>query len=353
MKKVFLFLNTLVLLLTVCGCAGIKYIAITTYEPAQLTLSPNILSVVVTNNVVQQPDNVGHNTISIRESQKERAEASSDSVAIYYTEALAQFLGEEEYFNNVFYYNSPLRYDADFFQEQPILPETMNKIRRETGTDAIISLDKLIIETEKKEQFRQQGYAYCNLTGKISSILRVYMPTMEGKIPTIQYDDSLNWEGFDIQDENAYADVMIPSREEAMKMLAVRAAEKMTNVLIPHWQQQDRWYYTMVNSLMREGETFAKEAKWDNAIKKWEAYYNGRSHNIDKAKAANNIALGYEMLDNIEEAYNWATKANDLFVKHTGSNSMESRRSSIYKNELKRRLDQYKPETNNISLNIE
>ncbi len=38
---------------------------------------------------------------------------------------------------------------------------------------------------------------------------------------------------FDIQDERAYAELMIPTREEAMKRLAVRAAEKMSYVLLP------------------------------------------------------------------------------------------------------------------------
>lgn len=339
MKKISPFFILTAFLFFTSGCAGIKYLTVETHEPAQVTLPSNVLSIVIANNVVQQPDDVGHDITPLGRSQTERAKVSSDSIAIFYTEALAQFLDEEDYFFQVFYYDKPLRSDTHFFQEQPLLPERMNEIREETGADAIISLDKLLIETHEQQLFRQQGYTYSNLRAKIQSLLRVYMPTMEGKIPAVQYNDSLTWEGFDIQDGRAYAEVMIPSTEEAMKIMAVRAAEKMTTVFAPHWEMQDRWYYTSASSLMREGEAYAKEANWAEAIIKWEAYYNGRSNKKDKGKAANNIALAYEMMDNMDEAYKWATVANELFLESMGPGSMESRRSLIYKNELQRRMD--------------
>lgn len=337
MRKIFPFLSIVYLLGVLGGCSGIKFVTVETREPAQVTLPENVHSLVVVNNVVQQPDDVGHNNKAIGHSQSERVKASSDSVAIFYTEALAQFLDEEEYFYLVFYYNEPLRSDTHFFQEQPLLPETMTRIREETGADAVISLDKLIMHTDKRDHFRQQGYTYSDLTSKISSIIRVYMPTMEGKIPTVHYEDSLWWEGFDIRDDRVYSEAMIPSREEAMKLLAVRAAEKMTYVFAPHWVIQERWYYTSGSSLMREGAAFAKRAEWSEAIAKWEAYYRTRSNIIDKAKAASNIAFAHEMMGDMEEAYTWAVIANDLFTERAGTNSLESRRSLIYKNELNRR----------------
>lgn len=340
MKKITSFLIVpLITLLMMNSCAGIKYLTVETREPAQVNLPSNVLSIVVVNNVVQQPDEVGHDSIPIGHTQPQRVKASSDSVAVFYTEALAQFLDEEDYFQQVLYYNEPLRDDNDFFREIPIDPETMHEIREETGADAIISLDKLIIETKKRNNFRQQGYNYANMTGKIHSVLRVYMPTMEGKIPAVQYTDSLHWEGFDIQDGKAYADIMIPSRKEALKILAVRAAEKMTYVFAPHWEMQDRWYYTLSNSLMREGEAYARGSEWNKAIERWEMFFNNNSRKTDKAKAASNIAFAYEMTDDMIQALEWATIANDLFNESTAPNSLERRRSLLYKNEITRRLN--------------
>lgn len=334
--------STLIILLSallMSSCAGIKYLTVETREPAQVNLPSSVLSIIVINNVVKQPNEVGHDSIPIGSTKPERAKASSDSVAVFYAEALAQFMDEEDYYYQVMYYNKPLRNDLDFFVEKPIDPETMNSLRRETGADAIISLDKLFIETKKRDHFRQQGYTYADMTGKINSTFRVYMPTMEGKIPSVQYVDSLGWEGFDIQDGRAYAEMMIPSREEAMRILAVRAAEKMTYVFAPHWEMQDRWYYTSSSSLMREGEAYARGSEWSNAIEKWERFYNNRSKKIDKAKAAHNIALAYEMLDDMSKAIEWAKVANNLFNESTAPNSLERRRSQLYKNEVERRFN--------------
>jgi len=339
MKKISSFLIVMTAGLFLGSCSGIKYLTVETREPAQVTLPSHVLSLAVVNNVVKQPDDLGHETqlIGSTEGGKKR-KVSSDSMAIYYTEALTQFLNEEDYFQKVVFYPEPLRSDTNFFQEQPLTPERMNDIRKKTGVDAVISLDKLLIQTVKRDQFRQQGYTYGDLIARIHSILRVYLPTLEGKIPAIQYTDSMRWEGFDIQNEEAYAEVMLPSRKEAMKLLVVKAAEKMTYVFAPHWEMQDRWYYTLPNSLMREGEAFAKDANWSKAIEKWQAFYDSRSSKIEKAKAANNIALAFEMMDDMTQAVEWAKLANDLFVQSSGPNSLDVRRSLLYKNELERRV---------------
>jgi tetratricopeptide (TPR) repeat protein len=291
------------------------------------------------NNVVQQPDNIGHEIMLIGDSTSQKVNASADSVAIYYMEALAQFLNEEDYYQRVVFYPEPIRSDTNFLQEKPLTPERMNQIRKETATDAVISLDRLILQTIRKDYFQQHGFNYGEMTGRLHSVLRVYMPTLHGKIPTLQYSDTLRWEGFDIQDKLAYAEVTLPSREEAMKELVVRAADKMTHVFAPHWETQDRWYYTLPHTLMREGEMFAKGADWEEAIEKWESFYNIRSNKIEKAKAASNIALAWEMLDEMQKALEWAEIAHDLFTESTSSESLYRKRANLYKNELQRRLN--------------
>lgn len=339
MKKLTFFAITLFSILIFSSCAGIQYMSIETREPAQVTLPTGVKSVLVVNNVVQQPDDIGHNIKRLGKNQTDRTKASADSVAIFYTEALSQFLDEEEYFDAVKYYEKPLRSDNDFWQEVPISPETMNELRNATATDAIISLDKLVLQTDWSDFFQQEGYNYASMTGKIHSVIRVYLPSMEGKIPVVQFTDSMKWEGYDIRDGRAYADLIIPSQEEAMKQLAVFSAEKMTKVFSPHWENQDRWYYTQMSSKMREGEMFAKSNQWFNAIEKWKESYEKEKNKLNQAKAAHNIALGYEMLDDMNSAYEWATTAADLFQQSTTTGSLERRRSVLFRNEIERRRD--------------
>jgi hypothetical protein len=338
MKKITLCFALIAIGLLLSNCAGIRYLSIETREPARIVLPANVSTIIVVNNVVQQPDDIGHNRTRIGRTAWERETASSDSIAIFFTEALAQFLGEEEYFERVLYFHDPIRTDQDFFVERTLSPEKMGEIMRLSGADAIVSLDRLLMQTDITEHFRTEGFLYCDIIARIQSVIRVYMPTMEGQIPVIHYSDSLRWQGFDLAGRIAYTDAVLPTREEAMKELAIRAAEKMTNTLSPHWRTQERWFYTSPNARMREGASFAQRNQWENARESWETVFNSRRRGTEKAKAANNIALAYEILDNIERAHEWATIAHRLFEESTAPNSLERRRSLLYKNELERRL---------------
>ena len=339
MKKytAYIFISLISMLLM--SCSGIRYFSIETHEPAQVTLPVPIRSLLITNNVVEQPEDVGHNEKRLGKRDYDRTKASSDSIAIYYTEALAQFLSEEEYFDTIKYYNEPLRKDKSFWQEFPILPEKMYELRQETGTDAIVSLDKLLIETYWTDYYQTQGYKYAALNAKIQSTIRVYLPSLDGKIPAVQFIDSLHWEGYEIRDDGAFAEIVVPTQEDAMKELAVYAAEKMVKVFSPHWEVQDRWYYTPMNSKMREGEVFAKNNQWEAALNKWNEYYEKEKNKSNRAKAAHNIALAYEMLDDMTSAQEWAEQSVQLFIQSTSGGSNERRRSLIYQKELERRVD--------------
>jgi len=122
MKKISSFLIVMTAGLFLGSCSGIKYLTVETREPAQVTLPSHVLSLAVVNNVVKQPDDLGHETQLIGSTEGEKTKVSSDSMAIYYTEALTQFLNEEDYFQKVVFYPEPLRSDTNFFRNDRSLP---------------------------------------------------------------------------------------------------------------------------------------------------------------------------------------------------------------------------------------
>ncbi|NLC50249.1 MAG: hypothetical protein GX762_07775 [Bacteroidales bacterium] len=348
MRNIKLFLYLLIGATLVTGCAGIKTLTIQTQEPAQVTLPTNVGKLLIVDNVVGQPYDIGHSKKKLGRSA-EKVSVRTDSLSIIFTEALAQFLNEEGFYDEVMLHNKPMRNDKEYWSEKPLSPETMLELKKSSGADAIVSLDKILVASEWEDLFVQEGYPYAKLSGKIRSTLRVYLPTLEGQIPTVQYIDSLYWEGFDISDGRAYAEFVIPHAESALKELASYAADKMTYVLTPHWVTQERWYYTMSSSTMREAEAFVAQAKWEEAIAKWDSFYNSAKNKADKAKAASNIAMGYEMLDDIETARDWVLIAQKLFEEGTPASSIERKRISIYKTEIERRLDN----TNKLNMQVD
>lgn len=336
-NKLFILLAISAFVLS--GCVGMKTMTIQTHEPAQVTLPKDVKKILIVDNAVSQPYDVGHSKKSLGRSQPENTTVTTDSLSIIFTEALTQFLEEEEFYDVVMLHDKPLRTDQEYWKEEPIAPSKMQELKKQTGADAIVSLDKLLVTSDWKDNFVQEGYPYATLSGKIALTMRVYMPTLEGKIPTVHFTDSLYWEGFDISDGRAYAEFVIPHAEIALKDLTIYAADKMTYVLTPHWMDQERWYYTLSSSMAREAQSFAEQAKWSEAVSKWESFYNSSKKKIDKAKAASNIALGYEMLDDMQTAHEWITRAQELFNESTTTESLERRRVSVYKSEIERRLD--------------
>ena len=348
MRNIKLFLYLLIGATLFTGSAGIKTLTIQTQEPAQVILPSNISKLLIVDNVVGQPYDIGHTKKKLGRSA-DKVSVRTDSLSIIYTEALAQFLNEEGFFDLVMLHDKPMRNDKEYWSEKPITPEVMLELTKSTGADAIVSLDKILVASDWEDLFIQEGYPYAKLSGKISSTLRVYLPTLQGQIPTVQYVDSLYWEGFDISDGRAYAEFVIPHAESALKDLAIYAADKMTYVLTPHWVTQERWYYTMSSSAMREAEAFATQSRWEEAIAKWDEFYSSTKNKADKAKAASNIAMGYEMLDDIETARDWVLIAQKLFDEGTPASSIERKRISIYKTEIERRLDN----TNKLNMQVD
>ncbi len=335
-----LYQLALVVLLFLNSCTGIKYITVETREPARIALPNHIRSVLVVDNTVEQPENAGHFKELYGDKQVVKSIASSDSLAFFYTEALAQFLGESDFFDDVKHLQTPIRTDNDYLSEFAISPDEMIKLRNESNCDAIIALEKLNIETYKKERYREAGYTYSNLFGNLNSTLRIYIPTMEGMLPTVHFKDSLMWDGFDVQDRDAYSSYyLLPTVEEAMKELVVRAADKMSYVLTPYWMKQDRWYYLSSDAEMKEGAAFADVNQWQKALDSWLLFYNSERDKKVKAKAANNIALAYEMIDDLQSAFEWAEIAEKAFRETSAPNSLDLRRAVLLKNEFTRRLD--------------
>ena len=79
--------------------------------------------------------------------------------------------------------------------------------------------------------------------------------------------------------------------------------------------------------------------QWLKAIEKWNEFYTREKKMLNRAKAAHNIALAYEMLDEMESAYEWATVANDLFRQSTSPEFTGASPVGPLQKEIERRRD--------------
>jgi hypothetical protein len=326
MKPSFCFLLFLTLL---SSCSTVEIVRIDVEKPAQVTLPAYIQNIVVVNNAVIQPDSMGQ--IIKRNASVASGKMPCDSLNIILTQALAQFMDDEKFYNQVVAYDEPLRKDNLFGFEMIIESDKIRQISEETGADAVISLDKFIIISTL-----EYSVAFvAELTLDVQAKFRIYDGDGRGIGLPVVFRDTLCWNAWD------YGDMM--SAGEAARQAAIHVADKMVSMFIPFWQPQNRWFYTDSGREMREAAQKAMANKWKDAALLWGSLYDREEKPLKKAKIASNIALANEMLDDVENALIWADISYNLYEEYGNETPQEDFfRIVAFRAELKNRVSDFK-----------
>lgn len=317
------------------SCATMEIIKVNVQKPAQITLPASVQNVTIINNAATQPDTIGH-TKKERLKQEETMSVSSDSINFILVEALAQFMNDEGFYNQVIPYDESLRSDNLFLLETAIDTSSIKKIIEETNADALISVDRFNTKS-KLSQIWRYGLVFNTLEVKMQAKFRVY--STDGKLigSPILFQDSIYW-------DSSNPDVVFPSSEEALKQAAIYTADKMVKAFIPFWQLQNRWYYTNNGSKMREASQRISKNDWRGAAVIWGDLFYNEKNDHEKAKLASNISLANEMLDDIENALTWANISYEFFEKYKDKNAINEEnfmRIKAIKEELERRINEF------------
>jgi len=347
MGKYFLFL---ILILIMTSCASVEYMTINVQKPAQITIPLSVRKIAVVNNAGKQPGDVGHMSIATG-NKEEQVSIDSDSLAIILTQALAQFMNDEGFYESVEPYNESLRPDESFLSESQIEASAIKQIADAMDVDAIISLDRLIVQSVQKSNYIGNSLTMESLKADIAARFRIY--SHEGVLiaPLVQFTDSLQWEGIKhgrylLTEEG---EGKLPTREAALRESVLYTADQMVKMFIPYWEDQNRWYYTDGNTDMKRASVKASGNDWKSAALIWGELYEKEKSVKKKAKLASNIALANEMIDDVENAVNWAQISFDLFSSTYGNIHNQDETSvnkdllytGVYLSELKARLKEF------------
>lgn len=334
MKKIIFFF---ILSVFLSSCSTIRFIDIDIQKPAQVTLGSGIKNIVIVNNAVNQPDDVGHWMKAPKET--ESITISTDSSIIMLAQALAQFVEEDGFFNTVTLYEEALRKDNEFLVETIIKPSIINKIETETNAELIISLDKVILTSTYSVNVVNKKVVPWGLSVGINAKLRTYTVGSEETPREMIFTDSIRWRG---AWEGNYYSEDIPSYKEAFKYTVVRAADKIAKAMSPTWERGERWYYSNATTQMKQAAVKASAGEWKDAAIIWGEVYEKENNENQKGKLASNIALANEMLDDVENAIAWLDAALDSFEKAGKKDDKENvKLAKSYKEKLKKRLQDF------------
>lgn len=278
-------------------------------RPATVSFAPEVNNVLIVNNSVIQPSNIGHydtklftNPVSI--------DLIFDSAAIFCTASLRESLENKGFFNSVELSTNNQNNKDNFYQLAPLSKETVKSLCGIYKTDAIISLER-IITIDSSEEYTDGLSGYYNyLNVKVLTNWGIYYPT-DLSTTFQQYTDSFTWESSNTK--RALAANQLPSRYDALVDASILSGSNIADRFIPHWDKEDRYFYAPKDKTMQPAMDSVIVRNWSAAIRLWKEATENSKNNKLKFQAANNIAIAYEISGDIDNAYKYCMQALELY----------------------------------------
>jgi len=319
----------LALLFLLVSCESTQYFSVETTIPGEIIfpiLSPRV---VVVNNAVAQPADNGVEHF-LGSKQLENHPLSKDSVYKAFIHSLADILSESTFFDEVLIYNEPTREDRVFLLPRRIDIEKAAKITKDVDADALLLVDRLLFKYSQRLVGNDSYFSSTRLIcdGEFS----VYFADEEEIVHTFSLSDTVKFNNYVGSDTTLFFE-KIP--QQLLKISAERMAEKVADKYAPHLRYSERLLYVSFNSQMKTAHAFFKKGNIEEAIDVWTKIYLKPGNNIQRGKAAINIATIEEMNSSYTAALAWVDKALEAYSLEKPQKAKEEKKyANYYKNEL-------------------
>lgn len=291
------------------SCQNVRQLSIDYMQPADVSFPNTLKRVAIVNNA---PANDA--SASAGSDQRQEADDMPQQPRRYQgnaaitAESLAQALAEESYFDEVIICDSALQEkDRPLNAAQPLSTDEVNRLVNSLNVDFLISLEDIQLSAQRKISFLPDwDMFYGTIDVKVFPTVRVYLPNRKNPMVTISPNDSIFWEeaGNSERDINA----RLIGEQEMIDQASEFAGTLPVKHLLPSWKTATRYLFCGGSVNMRDAAVYAQEGNWESAIELWKAQYESKQGK-KKMQAAYNIAVGYEMQDDIDSALQWAQKA--------------------------------------------
>jgi tetratricopeptide (TPR) repeat protein len=167
---------------------------------------------------------------------------------------------------------------------------------------------KTVIEDGIKKDIKiAEFFAEGVATNKIG--FRIYDPVAKTIVDQDQFNQANTWQTTGKSAQAAVASLIVKS--EATKYVARLAGTSYASKIVPTPIQLSRTYYkkSKESIYLSQGVRLAEVNQWKEAINSWKKGLISNPSAKDAERLSYNIALGYEILGDFEEAKVWAAKA--------------------------------------------
>ncbi|MCL2072902.1 MAG: tetratricopeptide repeat protein [Marinilabiliaceae bacterium] len=311
--------NKLKILTIISGCilcmvscvSSLETLNLEILKPATISIDPEILSVVIVDKSEPYRDENVHTVVMPKET------ISLDTIWVdnfsqIAVESMSEALKSKMFFDAVFLHDEN---EEDYIIDKGYIPDyelidIIEDLCYIYDAQAVIFLESYKYKT--KLSLSDLGYVYYGSLDANGSVFWKMYDQHGELIDMFLQSDSIFWD----KTGNRFANILqeLPEQTSAVEILAEYFGETYISRISPFWDIASRKYFSKGHHYFERANSLHKIGNWDEAAKVW--YYVYESGNPpQKAKAAFNIALSYEVRGNFDEAVAWSEISYKLFRK--------------------------------------
>ena len=324
------------LFLSILSCGSISTLNLDVLRPAEVTIDPEILSVVVVDNSLPYRSE-GVHTIKTPKGTIIIDTLWIDDFSQIAAISMVNELKNRQFFDEVYFHT-----DMDFGKGHLTGERLLRKIEylcNIYNAQAVIFLENYAYKT--KLNLMDLGDIYYGSMDVNGTICWKIYENNGYLLDTYIQTDSIFWDAA----ENNYSEILkqIPRQTASIEVLAEYLGETYIRRVAPFWETVSRKYYSQGHFLFMRANDLHAINNWSEAAKVWYyVYQNGNKR--QKVMAAFNIALSYEVRGDFNEAIAWSEICNNL-IENMGTiriSQYERKLATLYHTQLIERALQKK-----------
>ncbi len=254
---------------------------------------------------------------------------------------MGELLFESGRYDFVIPENRFLEFQRNSFLSSEMQAEQIKELCETYNTNAVLSLDHFktqVITNYDKDSFFDQlingfeSYSYAEMAIIYEALFRVYEP-VNGRVILREFmRDTIVWE-----DANKTTGALFRSFtpvKSALCEAGIATALDFSDVVSTSWRESRRVYFFKGDADLKHGALLVEDDEWESALALWKEIAEKSKSKSTRSKAEFNIAVGYELQGNLNEAINWALNSYNTMYRPVTYNYLEILKRR--KNDLKK-----------------
>lgn len=311
LKKIILFL----LALSICACSTYQMVDIEILISSSYQVKPTVQGIIVSNYALKQDSNIGHTTykqdLAFNSSNTRKKKVSRDTILV---DSLTSAAVNHMYHQLV---ESTVFESVKIGHEDPRSPtslRTLVKIVQTNPNSIMLLLDSLTYTDDLTHFYRRnEEPTDTELRVRTRSQWLVY------------YTDSTTAPYHFATNQTLYWDQIDTTRAACIREAILSNTKLAAGRITPQWSTIERLYYPSTKLIDNKvAEAIAKK-DWAQTGPLWMSLYTSDSKNTkQKGRMAYNMALFFEMRNNIETALMWLDTAIEIFTEKDAQDELKT-----------------------------